>query len=139
MAKQKESIEELVARAVVAAQPAKRPFFSAKSPGMWASFGALVVYAFTIFGNINGCFQTKYTKDQKIEHAYNGVNRLDVGDSIMLALVNRNYWIGYGWHKQDSTQSAQLRMEMLDSLSDHRFDLNYLNRKYQKPIIFRGQ
>lgn len=89
--------EEIIARtvaettkAIASTQTARKPFFNAKSPGMWGAFAALIVYGFTIFGNINGCFQSKYDKDRQITAAATGVERLVIGDSILLAKVMNN-------------------------------------------------
>lgn len=137
----KETTEEIIAK-VLAAQPAteKRPFFSAKSPGMWTTIGGLAVYAFTLFGNITGCFQTKFTKDQKIEAAYELSQALSQGDTAITKQMTKNYWYFYSLHARDSIQVAQMANNIMDSLHNHRIDLEDLNRRSKIPkIIFRGQ
>lgn len=148
MATKKEAVEDVIAKAVSAAiaashppqpeQPPRRPFFSAKSPGMWSVFGGLIVYGITIFGSINGCFQSKFTKDQKLEFSYNTALSDTIRDKQILIL------------QKQVTDILLLHLDTLPKLStlfywvDYRRNIKRLDsligmKRDKEQIIFRGR
>ena len=124
--------EERIAKAVADAisahpqlQPApKPPFFSPKSWGMWASIGTLVLALIGIFGSVNGWFETKFDKEQRLKAAYDGVHMLDSGDMVLKGTIQKNYWALYGMiHSRDSALDV-FKGDVMDSFYDHRQAIN---------------